>query len=930
MSSSKPDALETRSRRRVGTTIGGKYKLEEVIGVGGMATVYLGVHRNGNRVAIKMLHAELALEEGLAERFVREGYVGNAIGHPGTVRVIDDDRTEDGAAFLVMELLEGETLHQRGLRQGGRLSPRELLPLAHELCDVLAAAHERGVVHRDIKPENLFVTREGALKVLDFGIARVRDGSNADATQTGRTLGTPAFMPPEQALGRTDEIDGRTDVWAVGATLFTLISGEYVHEARTGPEFVVATATRPPRSLAAVSRETPAVIVEVVDRALRFAKDDRWPSAPAMRDALSVAFVEVYGAPISSVLRLIPAPVSSSGSLRLGGASPSGSAAEQVTMLAPATGSGARPSGDRTPAGGAGAARRSASSTAPTLEVESGRSAPPPTPTVQAAARKSDGRLLLLALLCLGGGLLISLGVQRIWRGSSPTASTASTESAAGTVSAAAQGSAAPPPGCATNRECREKLGRAAICRPDRAACAPLEAEGCRVLAEPGNVENESTLWFGAMFPVTGIGSKEYGLASVNAVDLARRDFMDIASGLPSARSGAPPRPMAVVVCDDSGDPARVVAHLVDGLGVPAIIGFARSKEVLDLSATVFTPKGVLALASNTASMLRDIPHAPGEPRMVWRTTTSSLMDAPAFAAVLSEVVEPELRSGAAALSADDRVRVALITVNNPSGTGYADLLISRLRYNGRSVAENGADFRVVVAKDLPDEQVPADTARVASEVAAFRPHVILRLVDPPDLVSEIEKRWPAEQRVRPRYLMGSVEVEGTLQRAVQEHPDLKKRLYGVSTPAGSAVVAKFVARYNELYSPKVTSTSVTDAPYDAYYLLAYAAAALGEEPITGRGLGRAIARLVPPGTPIEVGPGSIYQAIGLLRAGKNIDLRGTTTTLDYDLETGEPTADFSIFCLKGGEKGEALTLVESGMTFVARTAKLAGAIRCP
>ena len=196
--------------------------------------------------------------------------------------------------------------------------------------------------------------------------------------------------------------------------------------------------------------------------------------------------------------------------------------------------------------------------------------------------------------------------------------------------------------------------------------------------------------------------------------------------------------------------------------------------------------------------------------------------------------------------------------------------------------------------------------------------------------MAQIERRWPAGVRARPRYLMGNVDVEATLRRAVQEHPDLKRRLFGLSTPAGSAVVAKFVARHNQLYSPKVTSTSCTDAPYDAFYLLAYAAAALGEEPITGRALGRAIARLVPPGPSIEVGPGSIYQALGLLRSGKNIDLRGTTTTLDFDLETGEPTADFAVFCLTGGEKAEPLTLIESGMTFIAQTGKLAGALRCP
>src|SRR5262249_28072444 len=174
--------------------------------------------------------------------------VGNAVGHPGAVRVLDDDVAEDGAAFLVMELLEGETLYARAKRSGGRLPLREVLALARELCDVLAAAHDKGVVHRDIKPENLFLTTDRVLKVLDFGIARggaARQGgaSTGDggaqgapvpgATRAGAALGTPAFMPPEQAVGQSREVDARTDLWSAGATIFSLLSGQLVHDAPT-------------------------------------------------------------------------------------------------------------------------------------------------------------------------------------------------------------------------------------------------------------------------------------------------------------------------------------------------------------------------------------------------------------------------------------------------------------------------------------------------------------------------------------------------------------------------------------------------------------------------------------------------------------------------------------------------------------------------
>ena len=125
--------------------------------------------------------------------------------------MLDDDVAEDGAVFLVMELLEGETLEARWRRRGGRrLDAGEVLAIADQLLDVLAAAHAKGIVHRDLKPENLFLTRDGAVKVLDFGIARLRDAARAERQRRRRPaalMGTPAFMPPEQALGHWEEVD---------------------------------------------------------------------------------------------------------------------------------------------------------------------------------------------------------------------------------------------------------------------------------------------------------------------------------------------------------------------------------------------------------------------------------------------------------------------------------------------------------------------------------------------------------------------------------------------------------------------------------------------------------------------------------------------------------------------------------------------------
>lgn len=274
---------------RVGTVINGKWQVDARIGSGGMATVYAATHRNGHRAALKMLHTQLSRDPSMRARFLREGYVANAVGHPGVVAVLDDGIAEDGAAFLVLELLEGETIDARRVRLGGKLPVDEALDLADQALDALAAAHDKGIVHRDVKPENVFLTNEGRLKLLDFGLARMKD-AQAEATRTGVTIGTPEFMPPEQAAGRRDAVDARSDVWSLGATLFTTITGRYVHEdAQSLHEQLIASATVRPQPIRQYAPHLSPAVAHVIDRALELEKDDRWPSARHMQAALHAA-----------------------------------------------------------------------------------------------------------------------------------------------------------------------------------------------------------------------------------------------------------------------------------------------------------------------------------------------------------------------------------------------------------------------------------------------------------------------------------------------------------------------------------------------------------------------------------------------------------------------------------------------------------------
>jgi eukaryotic-like serine/threonine-protein kinase len=289
-----------RAMSRVGSALGEKYTLEDLVGVGGTAAVYRAVHRNGNRVAVKMLHLEYALDTDIRSRFLSEGYASNNIDHPGAVRVLDDDTADDGSVYLVMELLEGSTLDARAAESGGMLSVEEVLALAHQLLDVLSAAHAKGTVHRDVKPENLFLTVEGVLKILDFGIARVKDPSSAHATVNGQIFGTPAFLPPEQALGEVAEIDHRTDLWAVGATMFTLLTGEYVYGETSPAKLIALAATTSPRSVRSVAPALPVPVAQVVDRALARDKHQRWSSARQMQSAVEAAYLSAVGRPLAA------------------------------------------------------------------------------------------------------------------------------------------------------------------------------------------------------------------------------------------------------------------------------------------------------------------------------------------------------------------------------------------------------------------------------------------------------------------------------------------------------------------------------------------------------------------------------------------------------------------------------------------------------
>jgi eukaryotic-like serine/threonine-protein kinase len=271
-----------------------KWRIVRLIDVGGMAAVYEAAHRNGRRAAIKLLHKHYAQNAEVRKRFLREGYVANKIDHPGAVAILDDDVAEDGSPFLVMELLEGESLSALLSKRGGTLSVAEALAIAGQILEVLAVAHANGIVHRDIKPANVLVTDGGHAKVLDFGLARIRDGAmSLIPTAAGVVMGTAGYMAPEQARGQPDQVDLRTDIFAVGAVLFRAISGRRIHERPNAVDMTIAAMKDPVASFATVMPTAGRALTHAIDHALAFDKDARWQSARDMFEALRAAYDEL-------------------------------------------------------------------------------------------------------------------------------------------------------------------------------------------------------------------------------------------------------------------------------------------------------------------------------------------------------------------------------------------------------------------------------------------------------------------------------------------------------------------------------------------------------------------------------------------------------------------------------------------------------------
>ncbi|MBX3248131.1 MAG: protein kinase [Myxococcales bacterium] len=275
-----PDEATQVANPMIGRTIDGRYRVEDVLGEGGMGIVYLATHVGlGKKMALKVLHGDMARDEVVVARFVQEAQASTAIGHPNIVDISDFGRLEDGTAYFVMEMLEGEALTGRIGR--GPMPLEAVLDITEQIASALGAAHARGIVHRDLKPDNVFLTRRGreeVVKILDFGIAKV-GGAASKLTKTGMIFGTPHYMSPEQAAGQS--VDARADIYALGIIVFEMATGTVPFDGDTFmgilSKHMFEPAPRPSDFLPAAHPLEPLVL-----RALAKKPEDRYPSMEAL------------------------------------------------------------------------------------------------------------------------------------------------------------------------------------------------------------------------------------------------------------------------------------------------------------------------------------------------------------------------------------------------------------------------------------------------------------------------------------------------------------------------------------------------------------------------------------------------------------------------------------------------------------------------
>ena len=888
-----------------GHRLGGRYRIGRTIGRGGMGVVYEVERADGERFAAKVISREAAGNDTqLIARFIREAHSVTGIRGAHVTRTIElGTDLALGVPFLVMELLHGRDLGAL-FKERGAVEPVPLLRVFAQAARGLHAAHGQGIVHRDIKPANIFldVSSEGAVtaKICDFGLAKVfggregDDGASLHLTRTGGILGTPMYMAPEHATNPR-EVDVRADVWSLCASLYEGLAGRklWADQGSTLAELMLAICTKPYVPLADAAPWVPLAIARIVERGLARDPAGRWQDMSSLIDAITPHLegredvtLETLASVEASRLSRRVAPrglggVSSRASTEPGGIG------DQAT---------APPEGIRA-----------------TPRSESSQTVPPAPAMREPAPRRArtDARAGVVAVVSFAvlGALGAAGGFARYRLGH---------------VTTDAGGNAATVRECATNGDCRRRHeGQAWTCGAE-GRCAPLASEDCKVLAEPGDVEDDRTVWLGAMFPLSG-ALAPIGEEYTNTVELARREFARVSAGLPAV-GDAPAVPIGLVACDDSTNPERAAAHLVHDVHAPAVIGFGSSNEVIALASRFFVPNQVLTIATlNHSPLITKVPQPAGKPRLVWRLADSTGEATEPLTLLIEQVIGPQM-TAARELGPREDLRVAAVVKDTATGIGTEDALLDKLRVNGRRALDDEEHFRVFHC----GADGAAGCGAPVEGVLAFRPHVLVFVLNAAEHLTffqTLEDRWPADARFRPRYVATGDDLRD-LAPLFEKEPERRHRFLGLTSPYTDAS-AKLTRRYNAAFDARVEEAQIAAQAYDAFYLLAFAAFATKERRPDGEALARTFPGLMARVPPLALGPSALLDAFNHISRGEGIALDGASGLIDLDLETGERRSDLDVIC-PGFSHGRVVGTAASGLRYDHVERALKGRMRCP
>ncbi len=489
-----------------------------------------------------------------------------------------------------------------------------------------------------------------------------------------------------------------------------------------------------------------------------------------------------------------------------------------------------------------------------------------------------------------------------------------------------------PPDYCLTNQECIDRSGgQPAMCVQKQ--CQSLLSDDCKeVLGTPEEYGNDDAVLIGYVSLLAGNPLASQGLGGANAVELARGDFVRAFGGLPPAYPGGPVRPLVVVVCNELPDPLRPSRHLVEDLKVPAVIGPLSSSGALAAAQQVMIPNNVLHLNPTATTLAMAQLDDRG---LVWRTDAVDTDLVGAMGALTNEL-ERQLRAGdAPVVPPADNLKVAYVHRGDILGTSVQSLFLETLTFNGKTAASNAAsdDYRDFDYGDFVDPAATAETTkRAVTGVVGYLPHVVLLfgLGEMVTTFSQIEQQWPADAPYRPYYVLHPAGFGGDWKTVVGSNEGLRRRVLGMlpfSDPT-DPVGALIKTRYDGLFAQDTGAVWSTPAQagYDNLYLFAYAAVAIGDQPLTGPNLAEGMKKIAPPGTLIKSSDTTtILNAVVELQAGRNIDYYGALGNIVFDA-AGEFAPPVIVWCTSPSPDNRGRP---TGWTYNKQTRLLDGANGC-